>query len=216
MASRPDIIEAAAALFREQGYHNTSMADIAGRVGVLKGSLYYHIHSKEEILFEILDRFTDLLIEKTEARVAAPAVDERERLRGIVADFLEIIRDYANEIAIFFNERRHLAGEHWQKINDKRARFGALLLEAIRSGQREGTLRDDLDPTIVMLAMFGMVNWAIYWLKPEGRLSVPDIAGILSAILFDGLRAPAPTAPVPQRRAAKRKETRLKHVTDHA
>ncbi len=204
MASRADIIEAAAALFREQGYHNTSMADIAGRVGVLKGSLYYHIHSKEEILFEILDRFTDLLLEKTETRAAAPAADERERLQGIVADFLEIIRDYTNEIAIFFNERRHLAGEHWQKINDKRAHFGALLLNAIRSGQREGTLRDDLDPTIVMLAMFGMVNWAIYWLKPDGRLSVPEIAGILSAILFDGLRAPVMPAPVPHRRAAKR------------
>ncbi len=206
MASRTDIIDAAAALFREQGYHNTSMADIAGRVGVLKGSLYYHIHSKEEILFEILDRFTDLLIEKTEARAAAPAADERERLQGIVADFLEIIRDYTNEIAIFFNERRHLAGDHWQKINDKRARFGALLLNAIRSGQRAGTLRNDLDPTIVMLAMFGMVNWAIYWLKPNGRLSVPEIAAILSAILFDGLGAPP--APVPLRRAAGRARRR--------
>lgn len=204
MASRADIIEAAAALFREKGYHNTSMADIAARVGVLKGSLYYHIHSKEEILFEILDRFTDLLIEKTEKRVAGPAADERERLQGIVADFLEIIRDYTDEIAIFFNERRHLAGEHWRKINDKRARFGTLLLDAIRSGQREGTLRSDLDPTIVMLAMFGMVNWAIYWLKPDGRLSVPEIAGILSAILFDGLRAPVTPAPVPRRRARKR------------
>jgi AcrR family transcriptional regulator len=204
MASRADIIEAAAALFREQGYHNTSMADIAGRVGVLKGSLYHHIHSKEEILFEILDRFTGLLLEKTEARAVAPAADERERLQGIVADFLEIIRDYTNEIAIFFNERRHLAGEHWQKINDTRARFGTLLLDAIRSGQREGTLRDDLDPTIVMLAMFGMVNWAIYWLKPNGRLSVPEIAGILSAILFDGLRAPVMPEPVAQRRATKR------------
>ena len=200
---RDAVIDAALTLFRMNGYHNTSMADIAGRVGVLKGSLYYHIHSKEEILFEILDRFTDLLIEKTEKRVAGPAADERERLQGIVADFLEIIRDYTDEIAIFFNERRHLAGEHWQKINDKRARFGTLLLDAIRSGQREGTLRSDLDPTIVMLAMFGMVNWAIYWLKPDGRLSVPEIAGILSAILFDGLRAPVPPAPVPRRRARK-------------
>jgi hypothetical protein len=106
-------------------------------------------------------------------------------------------------------ERRHRAGEHWQEINDKRARFGALLLNAIRSGPRKGTLRDDLDPTIVMLAMFGMVSWAVCWLKANGRLSVPEIAGILGAVLFDGLRAPVLPAPVPRRRA--RPEAGLSH-----
>lgn len=191
MTSRNDIIEAAAALFREKGYHNTSMADIARRVGVLKGSLYHHIDSKEQILFEILDRFTDVLLARSEARAAEPVDDSSERLRGVIGDFLAVIRDYADEIAIFFNERRHLSGERWDKINAKRARFGALLLDAIRSGQREGALRDDLDPTIVMLGMFGMVNWAIYWLRPDGRLSVPEISDILTSLLFDGLRVPA-------------------------
>ncbi|MBX7214984.1 MAG: TetR/AcrR family transcriptional regulator [Thermoflexales bacterium] len=203
MASRREITEAAAALFRERGYHRTSMADIARRVGLLKGSLYYHIESKEEILFEILDGFIDLLIAKTEARAAAPAPDQVVRLEGMIADFLEIIRDYTNELTIFFNERRNLSGARWERINAKRARFGALLLDAIRAGQREGSLRADLDPTIVMLGMFGMVNWAIYWLKPEGRLSLSEIASILSRILFDGLRAPArPASPTRRRKTS--------------
>ena len=55
-----------------------------------------------------------------------------------------------------------------------------------------------------MLAMFGMAYWAIYWLRPDGPLSLPEIAGILCVILFDGLRAPAMSTPAPHRRAAGR------------
>ena len=61
--TRDDILDAAAQVFRQKGFHGASMSDIAASVNVQKASLYHHVRSKQEILLALLDRALVMLID---------------------------------------------------------------------------------------------------------------------------------------------------------
>lgn len=189
MDRRETIIKTAARIFQEKGYAETSMRDIADAVGILKGSLYHHIASKEDMLYEIIDRFVDRMIEKAEARRASETLSPRELLEAILVDILEVIRDERDFIEVYFHERRHLSEKRWKAIEKKRSVYEEMVREILRRGQRDGSLRAEFDERIVTLALFGMVNWSIHWLNPNGRLSVERIARIFTTLFFEGLSA---------------------------
>lgn len=191
MDRREAIIDAAVRLFHERGYSNTSMQNIADAVGLLKGSLYYYITSKEDLLFEIHERFMNVLIEKTESRKAAADLPPRERLEGVIIDLLQLIRDYRAYVEVFFRERYSMEGSRWDAIHERRKRYEAVVREIIRDGQRDGSFRADLDEQIVSFGLFGMCNWSYQWLNPEGRLSAAEVARNFSTLFLDGLATPA-------------------------
>ena len=189
MERREAIIDAAVRLFHQQGYANTSMQDIAEAVGLLKGSLYYYISSKEDILFEIHERFMNVLISKAEAREHVPDLSAHQRLTGVITDLLELIRDYRPYVVIFFRERSAVTGPRWNDIHEKRKAYERSVRKIIQQGQQDGTFRSDLDERIVAFGLFGMCNWTSTWLQPDGPLSTEQIAQIFETLLLDGLRA---------------------------
>ncbi|HEY0601391.1 MAG TPA: TetR/AcrR family transcriptional regulator [Herpetosiphonaceae bacterium] len=194
MDRREAIIDAAVRLFHERGYSNTSMQNIADAVGLLKGSLYYYITSKEDLLFEIHERFMNVLIEKTERREAAADLPPRERLEGVIVDLLQLIRDYRAYVEVFFRERYSMEGSRWDAIHETRKRYEAMVREIIRDGQHDGSFRADLDEQIVTFGLFGMCNWSYQWLNASGRLSAAEIARNFSTLFLDGLATPATPA----------------------
>lgn len=202
MDRREAIIDAAVRLFHERGYSNTSMQNIADAVGLLKGSLYYYITSKEDLLYEIHERFMNVLIEKTESREAAADLPPRQRLEGVIIDLLQLIRDYRAYVEVFFRERYSMEGARWDAIHEKRTRYEAVVREIIQDGQRDGSFRADLDEQIVTFGLFGMCNWSYQWLNPNGRLSPAEIARNLSTLFLDGLTTPAAAIAPPHKRQA--------------
>jgi AcrR family transcriptional regulator len=187
MDRREAIIDAAVTLFQEQGYANTSMQDIADAVGLLKGSLYYYIDSKEDLLYEIHQRFMSVLIKKAEAREVVPDLSACQRLAAVISDLLELVRDYRPYVVVFFRERYALTGPRWDAVHEKREAYEAFVRRIVQQGQQDGTFRGDLDEKIVTFGLFGMCNWAYRWLDPGGNLSIEQIAQIFSALLLDGL-----------------------------
>jgi TetR/AcrR family transcriptional regulator, cholesterol catabolism regulator len=193
MDRREAIIDAAVQLFQRQGYANTSMQDIADAVGLLKGSLYYHIASKEDLLYEIHERFMNVLLKKAEAHAATADLSVRRRIAAVITDLLELMRDYRPYVVVFFRERHSVTGARWDAIHEKRKAYEAFVNSIIREGQQDGTFRDDLDEKIISFGLFGMCNWCYTWLQPEGRLSVEQIAPIFTTLLLDGLTPRVPT-----------------------
>ena len=187
MDRREEIIDAAVQLFHRQGYTNTSMQDIANAVGLLKGSLYYHIASKEDLLFEIHERFMNVLIEKAEAREGVADLSAHQRLAGMIRDLLELVRDYRSYVVVFFRERHAMIGPRWDAIHKKREAYEAFVRRIIQQGQQDGTFRGDLDEKIVTFGLFGMCNWTYMWHNPAGILSIEQIAQIFTTLLLDGL-----------------------------
>src|SRR6266851_4148484 len=163
---RNQVVDKAAELFDAAGYHNTGVADIAAAAGISKPTLYHYFAGKDEILFWIHEEFMDELIARQEkrARISMP----------LSACILELLRE--------------LRDDQQQLVREKRERYQNMVEEVIRGGVASGELRD-LDPRLSTLALFGMVNWAYQWFRPDGPLGSREIAYFFCDVLLQGLAA---------------------------
>src|SRR5947207_13747885 len=181
---RNELVRQAARLFAEKGYHGTSTGDLAEAMGVQKGSLYAHIRSKEDLLWEVahdgaaafhaaLDSIPDDLPATEKIRLAL-----RAHL-GIVAEQLDVA-------TVFIREWRYLEGERRDEFVGERRRYEERFRALFREGRELGELRTDLDDGAAALVALSAVNWAYTWLKPGA--STDELADRFTALLLDGMR----------------------------
>jgi AcrR family transcriptional regulator len=189
-ARRREIVRRAAILFDEQGYHQTSMENIAEAVGIRKPSLYYYFKSKDELLFWIHEEFVDWLLERHDARLKLPLAPT-QLVHEMIADILELMETHRGHVRVFFEHHRELAGKHKEKIKLKRDRYHAMVEDIVRRGVETGEFRT-VDVRLTTLAIFGTVNWAYQWYRSDGRLRPREIAYVFSDLLLNGMsRIPA-------------------------
>jgi len=185
------ILDAAARLFRTKGYHATTMADIGAAVGMLGGSLYYHVESKEALLYEIVQASTRGLLSAVHEIAVAP-IPASERLRQAILSHLRFCADpeRSDYAVVFLNEisnlrDRHMRGALLQLVRHYEEFFARI----IQDGIERGDFRSDFDVRIVVYAILGMENWALRWLRPDGRLSVKQVAEQFADLVIEGLTA---------------------------
>ncbi len=184
--SREEIIEAAIHLFNQNGYHATSMQDVAHAVAIKKPSLYHHFESKEAILLAILESTMDRLIGELDAIVRSER-DPAMKLRDAIMTHVSAIADSPEGAAIFFREDRGLGDAYLAYYIDKRDRFERMFRTIVQEGIDRGAFRET-DVAITVQAIMGMTNWMSRWYRPRGRLSGIEIADLFSHLLLDGLR----------------------------
>jgi AcrR family transcriptional regulator len=188
--SQEDIIRAAIQLFNQNGYHATSMRDIAQAVDIQKPSLYHHFDSKEAILLAILEAGMDQLIFEVETIVRQEA-DCLSKLRRAIHAHAATIAGNIEGATVFLREDRGLGDAYLARYVEKRDRvekqFRAILAEGIAQGEF-----CDTDVTIAAHALLGMVNWMTRWYRPEGRLSAEEISDIFCDLFLGGLQPRGP------------------------
>lgn len=180
-----EIRQAALTLFAQQGYDATSMRDIAGAVGLLPGSLYAHIRSKEQLLLEIIEQG----IEDFRAAMEPVVVDDRpapERLRLAIRAHMEVIAGALDRTGVVFLQWRSLVGEDRRRVLDARRDYEQLFVQVLQDGIDEGTLDPDLDVRTAVLVVLGALNWAPQWLASETG-SVEQVADRVSDLFLGGL-----------------------------
>ncbi len=181
---RSELTREAARLFAEKGYHGTSVGDLAKAMGVQKGSLYAHIDSKQDLLWEIASggaaAFHAALDEVPED---APAV---ERIRLAIASHLRVVSEQLDVATVFTREWRYLTDERREAFVAERRRYEERIRDLFRDGREQGELRSDLDETAAGLIFLSAVNWAYTWLQP-GR-DTADLAERFFRLLVDGMR----------------------------
>jgi TetR/AcrR family transcriptional regulator, cholesterol catabolism regulator len=184
--TRDDILEAAAQVFRQKGFHGASMANIAEAVNLQKASLYHHVSSKQEILFELLDRALELLLERISpiASLNSPA---DERLRRMIQEYLLILAENTDLSAVLLFEHRSLEGRQHARHVPNRDKFENLWREVLKDGVRSGQFICE-DIPLTSRAILGILNWTITWYKPNGSLNVQQIADHYSNLLLNGLK----------------------------
>ncbi len=183
--TRDDILEAAAQVFRQKGYHGASMATIAGAVNLQKASLYHHVSSKQEILFELLDRALELLLERI-SPIATQNIPADERLRQMIREYLQILADNTDLASVLLFEHRSLEGKQHARHVPNRDKFEELWRDVLAEGVRSKRLVCD-DISLVARATLGMLNWTITWYRPSGGLTIKQIADQYSNLLLNGL-----------------------------
>jgi AcrR family transcriptional regulator len=182
---RDQMLQVAARLFSERGYHGTSMQDLAEDLGMLRGSLYAHIESKEDLLFHIVDEGADRFIARM-SEVASSDSDPFEKLRAGLLAHITTVAEHLDASTVFLNDWRLLSPARKKQIGKKRSRYEQLVSSIIEEGIKSGSFRNDLDPRFAALTFLSTVNWLYQWYDPKGPLDAAGIADKFSEILING------------------------------
>src|SRR5215216_4171189 len=140
---REELTREAARLFAERGYHGTSIGDVAKAMGVQKGSLYAHMESKQDLLYEAM---------RDGAQAFHGALDEipddlkvTERLRLALRAHLRVVAEQLEIATVFVREWRYLEGARAEEFLAERRRYEERFRALFREGRELGELRTDLD-----------------------------------------------------------------------
>jgi AcrR family transcriptional regulator len=183
-ARRSQLTREAARLFAEKGYHGTSIGDLAKAMGVQKGSLYAHIASKEDLLYETMREGADAFHGALDA--IPDKLPATEKIRLALRGHLRVVAEQLDVATVFMREWRYLEGERRDEILAERRRYEERVRALFREGRELGELRTDLDDATAALLTLSAANWAYTWLAP-GR-DTDAIADSFAAILVDGIR----------------------------
>ena len=182
----PEIINLSAELFRSQGYAETSIEDVANAAGILKGSLYHYINTKEDLLFAIIDEIyarTDVKFQT----VRAFEGDVASQLELFIDLHMEDTGDLAAKVAVFTTEYRSLPEDRRAQVQQRRAAYEELLHGLVRKGQREKVFLPYLDARISAIGILQMLNGTYKWYVPQGVRTMAEITRDFKRIIFRGI-----------------------------
>lgn len=183
-----EIYEVAARIFYEKGFSATRNEDVADEVGMLKGSLYYYIDSKEDLLFGVMrmayDSLGDHLVATTDFEG-----DELERIRFFVVGYVQLVIDNLVPIAVLERDFRSLSPERQREVVHWRDEYESFLRDLLRAGQDAGLIRRDIDVEMQSILAFTQMHGLHTWYKPSGSRSAPGIAELIADFVLHGIAA---------------------------
>ena len=185
--TREEILEAAAQIFSQKGYHGTSMQDIAVAVNLQKASLYHHISSKQELLLALLNEALDLLIQRITQVSNEPGAPE-DKLRKAMCVYLETLAEYQDLAGVLLLEHRSLEPGYQSLHFPKRDAFEHIWREMIQEGVDQGVFTSP-HPSITARALLGVMNWTITWYRQNGALTAQEISMQFADLFLYGLSA---------------------------
>ena len=185
-ARREQVLDTAARMFFERGFEATTTQDIGGELGLLKGSIYYYISSKEELLYEIIERYHDDTREYFERILTSDAAPV-DKIRELITVETAHTASNITRSSLFYTEWRSLSTERQETIVAERARHEHAVEQWIRAAQGSGAVRREIDPKIATFAIFGMVNSVYRWFREGGRRSASEVGAEFADFALEGL-----------------------------
>lgn len=186
--ARAVIVDVAAHLFGEKGYHGTSVRDISHEVGILAGSLYSHITSKQELLAEILRGYSARARAVLEPLEDSP-LSTRDKLREVFVVYFRMTAEAPSQARVAVHDFRSLAPEELEVSRQRRRDTQAIVMRILEQGAVRGEIRP-VDPKLVTMAIFSITNWAVEWFDPDGPTTAEETASFFADLLIDGLGTP--------------------------
>jgi len=180
-----EIVDAAAEVFAEKGYHGASTKDIADRLGIQQAGIYYYFKSKDAALAEVCRLGVAGFVERAREIVKSGEPTDI-KIRQAIAAHLRPIHKKRNYVRVFQQERRYLSGDS-RKVVSKLSRSYELELQGLfADGIQSGALRKDLSPELATLAMLGMCNLVTVWYRGTAQTDIEHIAKEFADIILDG------------------------------
>jgi AcrR family transcriptional regulator len=183
---RQEIFRIAADIFYRKGYDQTSTKDIAEAAGILKGSLYAHIASKEDILYAIVQDVHHLFERNVAAceELDAPPLD---RLRSFLAGHMRVAMSELTYHQTYTRDWRSLTPEHYRVIRGKRDEYQRYLVGLLEEAQKAGNVRADADARLLALSILSALNSVHTWYRPDGEFPAETVANAYCSLILDGI-----------------------------
>lgn len=191
-----ELLKAAAKIFSQRGYADATVQDVADALGILKGSLYYYIDTKEDLLYRLLDQVHN---DVDELMAEMHQLDDRpplERLEQYVRRQTEYNVRNLEEITIYYHDLEGLSGERRKRIAARRRAHESYVVGLIEEAQAEGAANPSLDPRLLSNCVFATIIWTYRWYQPRGRYKAEDVIDACARFALGGvIGTPAGGAP---------------------
>ena len=196
---RDAILDIAAQCFADRSYPAASMNEIATACGTSKARLYHYYDSKEAILFDLMDRYTQRLlslIALTDATAQRRNLDDRAALHELIRAFLQEYESSATRHVALLNDTQFLSDvpdvhlgspaiSPRELILNRQRDVVAAVTRALRRAYPDRL--NASNQTAITMMLFGMINWTFTWLRPGGPISYVAFADEVIALLEKGL-----------------------------
>ncbi|HER62577.1 MAG TPA: TetR/AcrR family transcriptional regulator [Desulfobacteraceae bacterium] len=179
------LFDTAASLFARQGYHGTSIRDIAQVLGIQKSSLYHYVASKEELLFLLLDDYVTVALEEIEklcAEERAPA----EKLSRFMRFYTGFYAGDQERLILLINELDCLSGDYRDILIGKERRYVKALTGIFSQLQEQGVMKP-IPQSVAAFAFFGMVHYTCKWFHHDGEISAEKLGELFLEIFTRGV-----------------------------
>ncbi len=187
-----EVVAAAAKVFYERGYSSATVQDIADELGILKGSLYHYIKTKEDLLFRLFEQVHKEVEAILEEVLAIEGIDPLERISVYVRRIVVHNLNDLQRISIYYHELDRLSEERRKSVIDWRRRHDRFLRDLIKQAQDQGLADASVDAGLLANCVFATVIWPYRWFQP-GRGDTPEsIADTCTAFVHRGVQGGLP------------------------
>ncbi len=180
---RRAVIRAAGEAFRRQGYHNTSMTEIAQALGLTKAALYYYVKNKEEILFEC----HLMVYEAMEGLLEIHKGGDKDGLSELTYVFSDLVKLLTRDGLSLLTDVSSLGGEWKAGVLLRRRAIEARITAIVERGMADGSITPG-DPRLTVFFFMGALNWLNAWYDPDGRMDGDAIADQFTRQMRNGLK----------------------------
>jgi TetR/AcrR family transcriptional regulator, cholesterol catabolism regulator len=185
---RGRLLAAAAKLFREKGYAETTVRELAAEVGILSGSIFHHFNNKGEILFAVMKEVV-VSMEVALEMALSEAETTEQKIRTLIAVELGFIHGKtSNATAVLVSEWRSLTKEQQTYLLKERKAYFDLWHEVLEQAQQQGLTR--IEAIYLRQLLNGAIVWTAYWYKPGGELSMSRLVEKVLALAVQNPREP--------------------------
>jgi AcrR family transcriptional regulator len=200
-----EVLETAIAVFYEKGYPKASIQDVADRVGVLKGSLYHYIESKEDLLFEVFagsdEQWAHMMSD-----VGKLEMPPTERLGSFVHEWCLWYLNNLKRASVYASEWHHLRGKRLESVKTKRREYERFVIEMIDEVKAAGDAHPNLDSRYACFLIFSAINGLTTWYRRRGKDSAEHIANVYQDMILGMIRcSPGRVRPAVAKKGQKRK-----------
>ncbi len=182
-----DVVASAAKVFRQRGFAQATLEEIADNLGMLKGSLYNYISTKEDLLTAVIRIPTERIVRESGVIAGSDETSE-QKVRALIALHIGVIIDIYDFAAVYLHEiaMSNLA-EDWHERDREYIRVveGVMAAAVV-----DGTFRRTVHPHVAAMTMIGACNWLTKWWNPEGPIGGPDMIQQISDTVLGGLCVP--------------------------
>jgi len=172
----------AAIVFSEKGFASATLTDVSRAVGISKAGIYHYFSTKEEVLFFVINRYMDLVLDLLKEDLeATPAT---ERVKFFVKRHIDLYKNNTHEAYVILHEIKNLSPQYWEVTRKKMQKYHKLLLFAIEGLDGWADVNQETKK-ISAYTLLGMCNWIYWWYDSEGGVSPEKLSDIIVKI-FEG------------------------------
>lgn len=179
-----------ARLFSKKGYGETTTRELAATLGITNGTFYYYFPSKEDLLRQICESALEEITTTVSAAVQ-DARDGADAVSRLMHAHMRTIAASRHAHTTMLTELRALTGEHRDTVIAARDKYEAVVRRVLAAGKSDGSLSTTIELEPLTLLLLNLLNWTIFWYRPEMSLSGDEIADRMVSLFLDGAARPA-------------------------